>query len=187
MAPKRSLEGVQVPVALLGTAASPARSVKRGRGHPKGSKNKPKIAPPAPAGESTMKKPGHGCSCSGRKQPPDTAIVSEEDVAPPSAAASPPQALHADSSATGPSPLPGLLPPPGFAPKKAPLGSLDYEFFIFVKEETLENLKLPDKFVEVFAGHESGYAFLREASAGQKMWRMAIYHDRIRHMFLTGD
>jgi hypothetical protein len=95
--------------------------------------------------------------------------------------------LHAGGSAIGPPPTPVLLPPPGSTPKKAPLGSPDYEFFVFVKEETLENLKLPDKFVEVFAGHESGYAFLREASAGQKMWRMVIYHDRIRHMFLTGD
>jgi hypothetical protein len=95
--------------------------------------------------------------------------------------------LHAGGSAIGPAPTPGLLPPPGSTPKKAPLGSPDYEFFVFVKEETLENLKLPDKFVEVFAGHESGYAFLREASAGQKTWRMTIYRDGTGCMFFTGN
>jgi hypothetical protein len=92
----------------------------------------------------------------------------EEEVAPERRLASPPQVLRAKDSIIRLDHAPILIPPPGFAPRKTPSNFPGFEFFSFVREETLERLELPNKFVKGVARQDSGYAFLRESSAGQK-------------------
>jgi hypothetical protein len=117
---------------IVPTAPAENAAAKRGRGRPRGSKNKPKIVPV---------------------------------VAGPSQIRSPPAEPSSDKAKTG---------APGF------------EFFVFVGEDTLERLKLREKFVTAIAGQESDHAFLREAGKGQRVWRLDVHFDGEGRMFFTG-
>jgi hypothetical protein len=133
-----------------------------------------------------VKRRGRGRPRGDRKQPTSVVGVAlGEEAAPECGFTSPPEVHLVESSVARLDPAAFLIPPPGFIPREIPSNSPGFEFLYFVWEETLERLKLPSKFVKAIVGQDSGYAFPRESSAGQKTWRMTTYFDREGYLFFT--
>jgi hypothetical protein len=75
--------------------------------------------------------------------------------------------------------------PPGFVLQKAPLEGTLHEIFVFMLEESLEKLKLPDHFTEMFCRYDQGWILRRDKSDNLETWKMDTLHDGARRVFLA--
>jgi hypothetical protein len=172
MAPKQAMEkepGVDVIAnpSAFGATASPGMLVKRGRGHAKGSNNKPKPALPIPEGEGPEAWT-RGQRDSVRENGPEG-----QEATPVGLSIGPPPPLE-------------FSPAPGSVLRKAPSKGALYEFFVFVLEGSLEKLKLPDHFSEVFHMYDLGWFLIHEWSEGQETWKVETLHDGVGSVYLAG-
>jgi hypothetical protein len=134
---------------------------KRGRGRPRGSKNKPKSSfVVAAASSSTPAKhhPGRPLGSKDKKSAVVTANPTD----------------HLDVSLAGPS-----------APSSSS-GHL-FSFFSFAGAQCREQLHLPMKFTEFMEGHELREAVICESSSGGPPYELEVYYDGNSDAFFRGD
>jgi hypothetical protein len=133
---------------------------KRGRGRPRGSKNKPKssVAMATTSSSTPVKhRPGRPLGSKNKK----SAVV----IADP--------AYHLDASLVGPSVLSSLS------------GHL-FSFFSFAGAQCREQQRLPAKFTEFMDGSELREVVLHESSGGGPPYELEVYYDGNSDAFFRG-
>jgi hypothetical protein len=129
---------------------------KRGRGHPRGSKNKPKgVSLMASSLSASMKR------CLGRplgsKNNPKPSFVVAQDASAAPCNASPP-------------------PPP----------VIIFSFFVIAGAQCHEQQRVPLKFTQFMDGHELREAILREESGGVTPYEVEVHYDGRGEMYFRG-